>query len=253
MKEAFVVINQKGGVGKSTTALALGAGLLLKGFNVLYIDLDAQGNLTDTLGATSDGFTVLDVLARTATAEQAIQKLPHGDVIPACPALSGADTVLTSVGKEYPLQEALEPIKARYDYIIVDTPPALGVLTINALTACTGAIIPSQADVYSLQGISQLYNTIETVKRYCNPSLKIIGIILTRYSSRSVLSREIAEAIEATANELQTILFKAKIREAVAIKESQAQRQSIFSYAPKSNVATDYVEFIEELLELERS
>jgi chromosome partitioning protein len=155
---------------------------------------------------------------------------------------------ITGKGREYRLKKAIEPIKREYDYIIIDTPPALGILMVNALTACDVAIIPAQADRYSLKGIAQLNMTIETIKKHSNPALRIEGILLTRYSPRAVLSRDIAEVIEQTAQKLQTKLFKAKIREAIAIKESQAQRMDIFAYSPKSNAAKDYNAFIDELL-----
>ena len=142
-------------------------------------------------------------------------------------------------------------IYGKYDYCIIDTPPALSILTINALTACTGAIIPAQADIYSLQGIGQLNNTIQTIKKYCNPALTIKGIILTRYNSRSVLSKEVTEMIEQTAAELNTKVFDTKIRECTAMKEAQAMKQDIFTYAPKSNASADYNAIIKELLERE--
>lgn len=249
MIKTIAIINQKGGVGKSTTALCVGAGLSLKGYKVLYIDLDAQGNLTYTLGADPKGLTALDILTKEATAEQTIQRTAQGDVISASPSLAGADTLITAVGKEYRLKEALEPIKEKYDYIIIDTPPALSVLTINALTACTGVIIPAQADIYSLQGISQLNNTIQTVKQYCNPSLEVMGIVLTRYSSRAILSREVAEMIEQTAENLNTRLYKATVRENIAVKEAQASQQNIFEYAPKSNAAADYLALVDEIID----
>lgn len=248
MTRIIAVANQKGGTGKSTTAAALGAGLLLRGFNVLYVDLDAQGNLSYTLG-TSRGATVLDVLTGQATAEQAIQHTPQGDAIPAAPALASADTMLTSTGKEYRLKEALEPIKRKYDFIIIDTGPALGILTVNALTACTWAIVPAQADIFSLQGIGQLHTTIDAVKRYCNPDLEIAGILLTRYNPRTVLSRDITAMIDQTAEKLHTKLFTTTIRETVSIKEAQASQAGIYDYAPKSNAAQDYSAFIDELLE----
>lgn len=249
MIKTIAIINQKGGVGKSTTALCVGAGLSLKGFKVLYIDLDAQGNLTYTLGADINGLTALDILTKQATAEQTIQRTAQGDVIAASPSLAGADTLITAVGKEYRLKEALEPIKEKYDYIVIDTPPALSVLTINALTACTGVIIPAQADIYSLQGISQLNNTIQTVKQYCNPSLEVMGIVLTRYSARAILSREVAEMIEQTAANLNTKLYKATIRENISVKEAQASQQNIFEYAPKSNAAADYSALVDEIID----
>ena len=249
MKDIIAVINQKGGVGKSTTALSLGAGLSLRGYKVLYADLDAQGNLSHTMKADTSGLTALDVLTQQATAAEVIQHTALGDIIPASPALAGADAVITATGKEYRLREAMEPVKGSYDYIVIDTPPALGVLTINALTACHSAVIPAQADIYSLQGINQLYTTIDTVRKYCNPSLSIKGILLTRYSARSILSRELSEVIEQTAQRFNTQLFSTPIRETVAVREAQASQQDIYSYAPKSNAAADYTAFVAELLE----
>lgn len=245
--EVIAVINQKGGVGKSTTAHAIGAGLTLKGHRVLYVDLDAQGNLSYTLRADTNGLTAMELLQGRNT-QAAIQRTAQGDIIASSPSLAGADTIITAVGKEYRLREALEPLGGLYDYCIIDTPPALGILTINALTACNGAIIPAQADIYSLQGISQLHTTIETVKQYCNPALTIKGIVLTRYNSRAIISREVADMIEQTAGQLQTKLYKAKIRECTAIKEAQATQQDIYSYAPRSNAAVDYTALIAEIL-----
>jgi len=253
--KTIVMCNQKGGVGKSTTALAIGVGFSFKGYKTLFVDLDAQGNLTHTLGADGTGLTgknSFDVLTGNATAEAATQRTTQGEIIASSPALAGADIAITAVGKEYRLKEALEALQDDYDYIVIDTPPALGILTINALTACSGVIIPAQADIYSLQGISQLYNTLQTVKKYCNPSLKVMGILLTRYNGRAIISRDIAEMIDETAERLQTKLYKTKIREATAVKEAQARRQSIFAYAPKSNASTDYKALIDEILREEK-
>lgn len=246
--KAISVINQKGGVGKSTTAHAVGAGLSLRGFHVLYVDLDAQGNLSYSLGAGTEGITVMDILRNHAPVQEAIRKVELGDVIPSSPALAAADTILTATGKEYLLKEALEPLRGEYDFCIIDTPPALGILTVNALTACNGAIIPAQADIFSLQGVSQLYSTIGTVRKYCNPSLEILGIVLTRYNSRAILAREVGEMIEETAARFQTKLYQAKIRECTAIKEAQAMRKSIFAYAPRSNAAADYAALVDEIV-----
>jgi chromosome partitioning protein len=121
-------------------------------------------------------------------------------------------------------------------------------LTINALTACSGAIIPTQADIYSLQGIGQLYNTIQTVKEYCNPSLTIKGIVLTRYNSRAIISREVAEKLKEIADQLNTKLYTATIRECTALKEAQAKKQDIYSYAPRSNAAADYMQLVDEII-----
>lgn len=249
MKECIAVINQKGGVGKSTTTNALGAGLFREGLKVLYIDLDAQGNLSYTMGATGKALTSLEVLTGTATAKEAIVQTPQGDLIPASPALAGADALLKDTGKEYRLKEAIEPVLGEYDYIVLDTPPALGVLTINALTACTSVIIPAQADIYSLQGIGQLNQTIQTVKKYCNSGLTVKGILITRYYPRTILTKDMTQLLEDTARELNTKVFNAKIRECIALKEAQASQQDIFTYSPKSNAVLDYSLFLMEVLE----
>lgn len=249
--KTIAVANRKGGVGKTTTAAALVGGLTLKGYRVLAIDLDAQRNLTSTMQARSDSKTALGVLTGDVTAREAIRHTEGGDIIPSSKALSGADATLTETGKEYRLKEALEPIEGEYDYCIIDCPPALGILTVNALTAADSVIIPAQADIYSLEGIEDLQETIQPVKRYCNPDLTIEGILLTRYSPRSVLSRDVTTLAEQLASKLGTTLFKATIREAVAVKEAQISQQNLFVYAPKSKVSEDYRAFIEELLERE--
>lgn len=243
----YAIINQKGGVGKSTTAHAVAAGLSLKGYRVLAVDMDAQMNLSYTYRADTEGATVLSMLLGEATAKDVIQHTEDGDIIPASKALAGADAFISSTGKEYKLREALEPVKKSYDYIILDTPPALGILTINALTACDSIIIPAQADIYSIQGIAQLVETMRPVQKYCNPALRIEGILLTRYSNRTVLSREVAEMIEQQAAVLGTKVFHTTIREAVAVKEAQITRNSLYRYAPKAKVTEDYRAFVDEL------
>lgn len=248
MARIISIINQKGGVGKSTTAEALLAGLTLKGYKTLAVDLDAQGNLTYATGANSQGTTSLGVLTREVDAGDAIQHTPSGDIIPSNKALAGSDAFITDTGKEYRLKEALESVASEYDYIIIDTPPALSILTINALTASNSVIIPAQADIYSLQGIEQLAETIQPVKRYCNPTLSIEGILLTRYSKRSILGQEVAGLARQIAQRLNTKVFDTTIREAIAIKEAQISQQSLFSYAPKAPVTDDYRAFIEEVI-----
>lgn len=247
MKEIIAVVNRRGGVGKTATAHALGAGLILKGNKVLFVDLDSQSNLSYDLGVTKPDISAMDVLTGEATAEQAILHTPQGDLIPASEDLATADTAITGTGKEYRLQEALQPLKEMYDYIIIDTPPALGTLTVNALTACTGAIIPAQAEIHSLQGIGLLNDAIEAVKKYCNRDLYIKGIVITRYNGRAVLSKDMRDNLEAIAAQLHTKVFKEPIRECISIKEAQAAQQSIFEYAPRSNAARDYMALIDEL------
>ena len=261
--QTIAIINQKGGVGKSTTAAAIGAGLILKGYKVLFIDLDAQGNISHTLRATPNSSGIMAMLQEPEIVRQTIEELPTAaitgskerkgaaavyGIIASSNKLSAADTLLDSVGKEYRLKEALELIEPLYDYCIIDTPPALGILTVNALTAATAAIVPAQADIYSLQGISQLSNTVNTIKKYCSPGLAILGIVLTRYNSRAIISRELAELMSSTAAKLNTKAYSTKIRECTAIKESQAVRECIYTYAPKSNAAADYSALLSEII-----
>ena len=240
------IINQKGGVGKTTTAAELGAGLIREGAKVLFVDLDPQGNLTFALDGQNARFDVMQVLTGQQNAAASIISTGAGDLIAANKNLLGADTQITEVGKEYKLKEALESLKG-YDYIIIDTPPTAGILTVNALTASDTTVIPVQADIFSLQGLQQLYNTILVIRRYCNKDLTVSGLVLTRYNGRAVLSKDIAAALEQTAAQFETRLFNTKIRECTAIKEAQAMKTSIFEYAPKSNGAADYKALLQEL------
>lgn len=248
--KTIAVINQKGGVAKSTTAHALGSLLAADGARVLFADMDAQGNLSYALGSDGAGASVYDVLTGAAQARAAIRDIGGVSVLAASPALSAADMVLTQTGKEYRLKEALGTISDAFDYCIIDTPPALGILTVNALTAADGVVIPSQADIFSLQGISQLGGTLDTVRRYCNPSLKVYGLLLVRYNSRAIISREVAALLKDSASSLGTRLFSAPIRECTAVKEAQASRRGLMDYAPSCNAAQDYRAFYSEIKEV---
>lgn len=256
MARIISITNQKGGVAKSTTAYALAAALHNENYKVLLIDMDAQGNLTDTILAdniSSNMITTYDVLLKSAPIGDSIIKSDKCDLIPASLELSGADMELTAVGKEHRLRKALEPIKENYDFIIIDTPPALGVLTINALTAADEVLIPAQADVYSLQGIGQLYNTVQAVKEYCNAKIKIAGILLTRYNGRTKISKNVFEMTRQTAQQIGTKMFNTVIRECTVIKEAQAENKDLFTFAKNSNAAEDYMKFTKEFLEGEKN
>lgn len=247
----YAVINQRGGIGKTTTAAALAAGLRARGYKTLLIDLDAQCNLSYTMRAEHSSPTIYEVLTGAAELQAAIVNTEQGDIIPSSANMATADTAITETGKEYKLREAILTLKGKYKYIVIDTPPALGIATINALTAANSVIIPAQAEAFSLQGIGRVYNTIETVRKYCNPKLKIEGILLTRYESNTTLGKIEAEQAAETAKAMKTKVFTAKIRACNGIKEAQATRQSIFDYKPAAkvrNAAADYNAFIEELL-----
>ena len=248
--EVIVITNQKGGVGKSTTAEALAEGLFIKGYKTLLIDLDSQGSISLTAGADTNKPNIYDLLTNKVNAHEATQQRTHrSDLISASNNLIRLDVELTATGKEYRLKEKISPLIAEYDYIIIDTPPALGILTINALTVASGLIIPAQADVYSLQGIGQLYDTIGAVRAYTNASLNLRGILLTRHTPRSILSRDMADAAKATATQIGTFAYDTVIRECIALKEAQANQKTIYEYAPKSNASQDYLSFINEFIE----
>jgi chromosome partitioning protein len=238
---------QKGGTGKSTTSHALSAGLKAKGFKVLIIDTDAQGNLSHSMCADMNAKGLFEALNGEPVIDL-IQSTAQGDIIASSSKLVGADKIFTDIGMEYLLAEALEPVKNSYDYIIIDCPPQLGVLVINALVASTDLIIPITSDMYAMQGLAQLLSNIEKVRHRPNTGLRIDGILLTKYSGRSILSRDLRESIEEQAAVMGTKLYKTIIREGISIREAQTRRMSIFDYAPKSNPAIDYEDFINEYI-----
>lgn len=243
------VINQKGGVAKTTTAHALSAGLILKGYSVLMIDMDAQGNFTHAAGLTQDeGPTIYGVLRGEIKAQAAIQHGSAGDMLISSRALAGYEG--RGAGTEYTLRRALEPIRGTYDYIIIDTPPALGALTVQALTAASGALIPAQADLYSLLGIRQLNDTITAVQQHSNKGLSVIGLLLTRYNARAILSRDIADTARDMAQQMGTRLLSTTIREGIAVKEAQLSRRSLYEYAPRAKVTGDYSALVNEFIQL---
>lgn len=245
--EIITIANQKGGVGKTTTASALGAGLLKKGKKVLFIDLDPQMNLTSSLGFNSNTSNIYDVLLGKLKINEVIQIKDKKHMIAGSRNLSSADTEFNLPGREYKLRRAIEKLKNDYDYVIIDTPPALGTLTINALTACDSVIITAEADMSSIQGILQLKETIDAVKEYCNEDLKVSGILITRYS-RTILSKDLTGTITTLADSFNTKVYNTPIRECIALKESKVKEQDIFEYDSKSNAASDYLKVINEFL-----
>lgn len=242
------ISNQRGGVSKSTTSHALATGLSFKGYKTLIIDLDGQGNTSYTAKA-DNKTSIYDVMTNRVTADEAIQRLNYIDIIPSSKYLTSLNLELVSVGKEYKLKKVLEEIKSKYDFVIIDTPPTLDIRTINALTASNYVIIPAQAEIYSVHGIVQLYETIQAVKEYTNKDLQIKGILLTRYNPRSILGRDMRANITDIAKSINTFVYSTTIRECVKLKEAQAIQQNIFDYAGLSNAAKDYTNFINEFLE----
>lgn len=250
MAKIIAVTNQKGGVGKTTTCSALCGGLSQSGKKVLAIDLDPQGNLSFSLGIESDdNYTIYDVLKGNCDLSDAVQHGEICDVVPSNILLSGLELEMTGVGREYVLREQLSDAAEEYDYIILDTPPALSVLTINAYTASDELIIPMMCEILSLQGIAQLKQTIFAVQRYYNKSLFVRGILLNRYNPRLTLTKEVEDLAEMIAKQLDTVIFKTHISPAVGIAEAPAHGESIMTYAPKSKAAREFNALIDELTE----
>ena len=244
----IAIANQKGGTAKTTTATALTTGAAYKGKRTLAVDLDAQGNLSYIMGADANAAGSYELMKNQTTAKETIQHTQAGDIIPASLNLAAADNEFSGKpGRDFFLQAALQPIKNEYDLIVIDTPPTLSTLLVNALTAATEVIIPLNADILSLQGLYQLIETINQVQAYCNKDLKITGVLLTRHSDRTVLARDIKETIAAKCAEFNIPLLKTVIRDGVAIKEAQTTQESLFNYAPNSKPAQDYIALLKEI------
>lgn len=245
----IAVTNQKGGVGKTTTCSALCGGLSQLGYKVLAVDLDPQGNLSFSLGVDAeDEFTIYDVMKENCDMADAIVEGEICDVVPSNILLSGLELEMTGVGREYRLKEQLQPVLKDYDFIIIDTPPALSILTINAYTVSDELIIPMLCEILSLQGIAQLKQTIFAVKQYYNKNLCVRGILLNKYNPRLTLTKDVEELAQVIADQLGTTLFSTRISNGVSIAEAPAHGESIITYEPKSKGAREFKAFIEELI-----
>lgn len=250
MCKIISVITQKGGVGKTTTVNALAAALRKNGFRVLTVDMDPQSNLSFSTGAdTENSPTVYQALRGDIATHYTIQRCPVADVIPSNILLSSIELEFTGINREFLLRNALRDIEILYDYILIDSPPGLGILTVNALAACEYVILPMLPDVFSLQGVSLISETIEHIRRSCNKNIKVAGILVNRYSSRSKLHREVYGTAQMIARDLGIPVFKSIIRHCNAISEAQSLQCDIMDYAKRSSAAKDFLSLADELVE----
>ncbi|EOS60116.1 hypothetical protein C815_01683 [Firmicutes bacterium M10-2] len=251
MGKIIAISNQKGGVGKTTTAINVSSGLAKLDKKVLLIDFDAQGNASQGLGAiTSVGQpTVYAVLMDDYPIEKAIvhDQKSGVDILPANMSLAGADLMMDKIGagKETLLKRVLQPIKDNYDYILIDCPPSLGLLTTNALTAANSVLIPVQCEYYALEGVTQLLITIRIVQQTSNSGLKIEGILMTMYNSSTNLSAEVSQDVRQSFGKL---VYQNSIPRNVRLSEAPSRGLSIFEYDPRSKGAVAYMALCEELL-----
>jgi len=245
--QVIALANQKGGVAKTTTTLNLAVAFREQGFDVLVVDLDPQGNLTMSQGMDPDSVEVsmFDVLVRGVPIDEVIRRV-EVDVAISSIDLAGAELALSGmIGRERALQKALLPVRGRYDFILIDTPPSLGLLTINALTAADSVIVPVQCEYLSLRGLVQLENTLAMIRENLNPVVEIRGILPTMYDGRTLHSRE---AIEMLKENFGDVVFETRIKKTVRYAEAPVQGSSVLRYEPKGPAAEAYRQLAKEVL-----
>ena len=239
--------NQKGGVAKTTTALNLGVAFAEQGMNVLLVDLDPQGNLTMSQGLNPDSIerSMFDVLVHRVPITEVIHQM-EVDLAVSSIDLAGAELALSSmIGRERALEKALAPVKDDYNYVLIDTPPSLGLLTINALVAAHGVIVPVQCEYLSLRGLVQLENTLTMIRENLNPDVAIGGILPTMYDTRTLHSREAVEILE---ENFGNLVFGTKIRKTIRYAEAPVKGSSVLKYDPTGSAAEAYRELAKEVL-----
>lgn len=245
MSKVISISNHKGGVGKTTSAINIGSGLNKLKKKVLLIDLDPQANLSQSLGVIEPERTIYGAIRGDYDIEP-IEILKGLDLIPSTLDLSGAEIEMSGeAGREYILKELIEPLRPSYDFIIIDIPPSLGLLTINAFTASDSILIPLQAQYLALQGLTKLIEVVDKIKRRLNKELRVGGVFITQYDSRKVLNRDVVATIEA---HFKDEVFKTKVRDNIALAEAPANGLDIFRYNPKSYGAEDYLSLSKEIL-----
>lgn len=251
MGKIISIANQKGGVGKTTTAINLSTILAKKGKKVLMIDADPQGNATSGVGVDKDVETsVYDLLVNDIEAKDAIQKteIRNLSICPSNINLAGAEVELVSMmSREYRLKEKLDTIKDDYDYIIIDCPPSLGLITLNSFTASDSVLIPVQCEYYALEGLGQLLNTINLVKKHLNKRLQVEGALLTMYDIRTNLSNQVVKEVKGYFGER---VYKTVIPRNVRLSEAPSYGMPISVYDPKSKGAKSYEKFVKEFLKM---